>query len=139
MSSYLAYSYSANLTEEEQATIDKYVKKSREEFGTGFQKGLQISVSVYSLYRFSTPAAAHAAEIAPDLCPAPADNPGAVKPAPNSKPGFQPLHEGAKGTFVGGAGAVCAAALQSGDFALGVACAALLVVAGIVINRPPHN
>lgn len=62
-----------------------------------------------------------------------------VVPAQQERPGFKPLNNGPKGEFIGGASAVCGAALQSGDFALGVACAILLVIGGIVINRPPHN
>ncbi len=110
MTPYSAYSYSANLTEEEQAIIDQDIKKSREEFGTGFQKGLQMSVSVYFLYKFKTAAEAHAADILPDLCSDPPDNSGAVQSASNAKPGFQTLSERARGTLVGGAGAVCNAA-----------------------------
>lgn len=136
MSSYLAYSYSACLTEKEQAEIDEKVKKNRAEFCRGFRRGTQISLSIYSLYSLAT-----AAAYASDSCPypsktaPPADN-GAVQPAPTSKPGFKPLSEGPKGAFVGGASAICGAALQNGDFYLGLACAALLVVGGIIINRP---
>ena len=69
----------------------------------------------------------------PETAPqAPAET-GIVKPTP--KPGFKPLGEGPKGAYVGGASAVCGAALQSGDFYLGMACAVLLVGGGIVINR----
>lgn len=70
--------------------------------------------------------------------PAPPEDPVAVQPAPGSKPGFNRLSEGVKGGYVGGASAVCAATLQSGDFYIGLTCAFLLVIAGIVINRP-HN
>jgi hypothetical protein len=49
---------------------------------------------------------------------------------------FKPLPEGTKGAYVGGASGICGAALQSGDFFLGLACAFLLVVGGIVTNRP---
>ena len=59
-----------------------------------------------------------------------------AEPTPTQKPGFKPLTDGTKGAYVGGASAVCGAALQSGDFYLGLACAFLLVVGGIVINRP---
>ena len=55
------------------------------------------------------------------------------------KPGMKPLNEIVKGGFVGGSLSVCGAALQSGDFALGLACAFLLVVGGIVMNRSPHE
>lgn len=57
---------------------------------------------------------------------------------PTPKPGFKPLTEGPKGAFIGGASAICAAALKSGDFYLGLACAFMLVVGGIIINRPHH-
>lgn len=60
---------------------------------------------------------------------------GAVQPAPTSKPGFKPLSDGTKGTYVGGARGICAAALQSRDFYIGVAYAFLLIVGGIVVNR----
>ena len=57
------------------------------------------------------------------------------KPTTTSKPGFKPLSERTKGTYVGGTSAICGAALQSGDFYLGLACAFLLVVEGLIINR----
>ena len=46
------------------------------------------------------------------------------------------LAEGTKGAHVGGTSEICGAVLQSGDFFLGLACAFLLVVGGIIINRP---
>jgi hypothetical protein len=66
----------------------------------------------------------------------PGDN-GGVQPKtpPTSKPGFQPLSETTKGAFVGGATAICGAAF----FYLGFACAVLLVIGGILVNRPPLN
>lgn len=73
------------------------------------------------------------------IVPAGPKNNGAVQPAPQAKPGHKSLSEGSKGAFVGGASAICGAALQSGNFYLSVACAFLLVIGGIVINRPPHN
>ena len=92
-------------------------------------KGASFSLAVYSLYSLSTSAAYAADSNVPATPKTPADT-GVVKPAPTSKPGFKPLSEGVRGAYVGGAGAVC------GDFYLGLACAFLLVIGGIVINRP---
>ena len=122
MSSYLAYSYSTGLTKEEQIKIDEKTKKSREEFSKGFVKGTSFSLAAYTLYSLTT-SAAYAV-----------DSNGAVQPGPKSKPGMKPLGEGPKGAFVGGASAICGAANR--DYALGLACAFLLVIGGIVINRP---
>lgn len=135
MSAYLAYSYSTGLTKEEQIEIGEKTKKAREEFTKGFAKGASFSLAAYSLFSLAT-SAAHAADSNVPAKP-PADT-GAIQPAPkpNSKPGLKPLGEGPKGAFVGGASAICGAALQSGDFALGVAFAFLLIIGGIVINRP---
>ena len=137
MSGYLAYSYSTGLTEKEKIKIDEKTKRCREEFSKGFVKGTSFSLAVYSLYSLTTSPAyavdSNASQIAPKT---PADT-GAVQPTSASKPGFKPLADGTKGTYVGGASAVCSAALQSGDFYLGLACAFLLVVGGIVINRRP--
>ena len=152
MSAYLAYSYSTGLTKEEQTKIDEKTKKSREEFSKGFVKGTSFSLAAYSLYSLTT-SAAHAADsnvpqtapkapgdtgaVQPPSTPAvqPPSTP-AVQPTPTQKPGFKPLTDGTKGAYAGGTSAVCGAALQSGDFYLGLACAFLLVVGGIVINRP---
>jgi hypothetical protein len=134
MSSYLAYSYSTGLTKEEEIKIDEKTKKSREEFSKGFVKGASFSLAVYTLYSLTTSAAYAADSNVPATTP---KDTGAVQPAPTSKPGMKPLGDGPKGAFVGGASAICGAALQSGDFALGVTCAFLLVVGGIIINRPP--
>lgn len=136
MNSFLAYSYSTGLTENEQTEINEKVKKSREEFSKGFVKGASLSFVAYSLYSMTASAAR---AIDPNV-PAPLpknlpDNGAAVCPTPAPRPGFKPLSDGVKGTFIGGASAVCGAALQSGDFALGLGCAFLLVVGGIVINR----
>lgn len=131
MTAYLGYSYSTSLTKEEQIQIDKKTEKSRTEFSKGFVKGISLSLAVYSLCLLSR-SAAHAKEVPVSKNP-PVDA-GAVQPA--SKPGFKPVETGVKGTFVGGATAICGAALQSGDFFLGLACATLLVVGGIIINRP---
>jgi hypothetical protein len=83
------------------------------------------------LYSLAT-CAAYAA----DVPATPKGDPGAVNPTPAAKPGFKPLSEGTKGAYVGGATTICGAALQSGDFYLGLACAFVLVVGGVVINRP---
>jgi hypothetical protein len=93
-------------------------------------------LSAYTLYSLATSAAYAADSNVP--APTPKDT-GAVQPAPNPKPGMKPLGEGPKGAFVGGASAICGAVLQSGDFALGVACAFLLVLGGIIINRPRNK
>lgn len=143
MSAFLAYSYSACLSEKEQVEIDQQVKKNRKEFCRGFEKGIKISITVYSIYRLAGVNSAYAADSCPDpgkAVPAVPENHGVIQPQPapthQVKPGFKPLTNGTKGAFVGGASAICGAALQSGDFYLGVACAFLLVVGGIVINRP---
>jgi hypothetical protein len=132
MAIYLGYPYTTGFTKEEQIQIDQKTKESRKEFSKGFVKGATLSVIGYSLYKSAT-SAAHAADV-----PAPATPPGAgaVNPAPVSKPGFQPLSEGAKGAFVGGLTGICGVALQSGDFFLGLACGFLLIVGGIIMNRP---
>lgn len=49
MSSYLAYSYSIGLTEEEKRKIDKLGQKNRSKFSKGFQEGMRISIAVYSV------------------------------------------------------------------------------------------
>ena len=131
MSAYLAYSYSTGLTKKEQTEMDEKTKKSREEFSKGFVKGASFSLAAYSLYSLTT-SAAYAAD---SNVPKTPENTGAVQPTPTQKPGFKPLSEGTKGAYVGGSSALCGVALQSGDFYLGVACAFLLVVGGIVINR----
>ena len=133
MSAYLAYSYSTGLTKKEQTEINEKTKKSREEFSKGFVKGASFSLAAYSLYSLTTSAAYAADSNVPGPAP---QTPGAVQPTPTPKPGFKPLSEGTKGAYVGGASAICGAALQSGDFYLGIACAFVLVVGGIVINRP---
>jgi hypothetical protein len=141
MSSFLSYSYSICLTENEKTEIDKEVKKNRAEFCRGFIKGTQISLLIYSVYSLTKAAAS--ADPGPKGPPAdtgpvqgvPASKPGAIQGAPARKPGVKPLSEGTKGAYVGGASAVCGAALQSKDFYLGLACAVLLVIGGIVINR----
>ena len=136
MSNYLAYSYSTGLTKEEQIKIDEQTKKSREQFIEGFVKGTSFSLAVYSLYSLTTSAAYAKDSNVPKTAPeTPGDN-GPVEPTPTPKPGYKPLNESQKGAFIGGASAICAAALQSGDFYLGVACAFLLVIGGIVVNRP---
>ena len=140
MSSYLAYSYSARLTEKKQDEINKKVKKSQEEFLKGFQRGSQISLSIYFIYSLAT-AAAHASDLPADankVVLVEAVNNKQVQPAPTDKPGFKPLSEGSKGAFIGGSNAICAAALQTGDFFLGLNCAFLLVIGGILINRPAN-
>ena len=132
MSAYLAYSYSTNLTRKEQTERDEKTKKSREEFSKGFVRGISFSLAAYSLYSLTTFAAYAADSNVPATTPR---DTGAVKSKPTSKAGFNPLSDTTKGVFVGGAGSICAAALQSGDFYLGLACAFMLIVGGIVMNR----
>ena len=131
MTAYLAYSYSTRLTKKKEIEIDEKTKKSREEFSKGFVKGASFSLAAYSLYSLATSAACAA-----DVPATPKGDTGPVNPTPAAKPGFKPLSEGTKGAYVGGATTICGAALQSGDFYLGLACAFVLVVGGVVINRP---
>lgn len=134
MSAYLAYSYSTRLGKEEETQIDQHVKENQINFKEGFKKGTVTALALYSVYSMTTHAA-HALE------PIKSPGPGQVEPAPATapadKPGFKPLGDAPKGAFIVGASAICGAALQSGDFYLGFACAMMLVVGGIVINRPP--
>lgn len=127
MSAYLAYSYSTNLTIKEQTEIDEKTKKSREEFSKGFGRGISFSLAAYSLYSLTTSAAYAADSNVPATKPG---DTGAVKPN-------KPLSEGTKGVFIGGASSICASALQSGDFYIGLVCAFFLVtfVGGIIVNR----
>lgn len=102
MTASLAYSYSACLSEKEQAEIDQQVKENR---CRGFEKGITISISVYSIYALARATSAYAADSCPDPGKIPENN-GAVQPAPQPKPGHKPLGEGPKGAFVGGASAL---------------------------------
>lgn len=132
MTAHLSFPYNTGLTKNEQIKIDERTKQSRKEFSKGFVQGSSIAIGVSFFYSLAFGTfAAHATD---GGAPAPPAPPGAV--APVSKPGFKPLSDGVKGTFVGGAGAICTGALQSGDFLLGLACAFLLVLGGILMNRP---
>ena len=131
MSGYLCYSYSSCLSQEEENEINERVIQSQEQFCKGFNKGLKVSLMIYSIYSLTTRVV-----YANDQCPEPTKSPSPrgkelVKP----KPGFKPVPAGAKGVAIGGAGGVCTAALQSGDFVLGVMCAILLIGIGIINNR----
>jgi hypothetical protein len=140
MSAYLAYLYSINLIDEEKIKIDSQVEKGRKDFGKGFRKGIKVSLSMYSIFLLvkSTATPVYADDVPADTQDFDVQpEPGPAVPA--AKPGMKPLNEGVKGAFIGGSSAICGAALQSGDFALGLACAFLLVIGGIVINRPPHK
>lgn len=140
MSGYLAYSYSICLTKEEENEINRRVVESQKELSRGFNTGLKMSLTLYSIYSITT-RAAYASDSCPttDTCPVPSQangsqpNKAVVKPKP--KPGFKPVPAGAKGVAIGGAGGVCTAALQSGDFVLGLLCAGLLIGIGIINNR----
>ncbi len=124
--------------EKEPFEIDKQVKKTQKEFRRGFVKGSCISLTIYSVYSLAT-AASHAAYSCsdPSNLPALADT-DAIQPTLTNKPELKPLSEGSKGAVVGGASVICGSTLQSGDFYLGLACAMLLVIGGIVINRPQN-
>ena len=135
MSSYLAYSYSSLLTKEEELRIDKKTAKARKEFCNGFVKGCTFSLIAYSVYSIAKSVPAYADDskiLKPPIDTAPVQ----PAPTPQNKPGFKPLSEKSKGMYVGGVGSVCAAAAQSGDFLLGLSCAFLIIIAGIISNRP---
>ena len=136
MTAYLAYSYSTGLTKEEKIEIEERVTKSQQEFRRGFIKGTTFSLTAYSVYLLTT-SVAHASDVpAVDTNgPAAAPKDTCVAPKPDSRPGFKPLGDGPKGAFIGGASTICATALQTGDFYLGVACSVLLVIGAIVVNR----
>ena len=134
MSAFLAYSYSTGLTEKEQTEINEKTKKSREEFTKGFVKGASFSLAAYSLYSLTT-SAAYAADSNVPVPKPPGDNGPGQQLTPASKPGFTPLNEGMKGAFVGAASGICGVALPSGDFYIGLGCAFLLIIGGIIINR----
>lgn len=139
MSSYLAYSYIIGLTKKEWDEIDLRTKKSREEFSRGFSTGTTISLAAYfaySVYSLCAPSAAYAIEpiVKPDS-PMPEVAPAPTEVAP-TQPGFKPLSKGSRGAYIGAVTTICGVASQSGDFLLGLACAGLLIVGGIVINRP---
>jgi hypothetical protein len=158
MSIHLTYSYTTNLTTKEKTDVDLKVKKNREEFLRGFRKGMKMSISIYSILTLlqSTIIAANASDIPlpsppgnpvpgyPVPVPMPGNpvpvpvpgNPVPVGLVPILKPGMQPFSAATKGAFVGAGTAICSAALQTGDFALGFSCAMLVVIAGIVMNRP---
>lgn len=76
-----------------------------------------------------------------DLAPAPTPNKevAIAKPALKNRPGFRAIDDVPRSAFVGGASGICADALQSGDFLLGLACAGLLVIGSIVLNRNYQN
>jgi len=142
MSTYLAYLYSTNLTTKERDEIDLRTKKSREEFSRGFSTGTAISLVAYSVYSLFAPSAAYALDpvVKPNsLVPEVAPPPSQVAPT-QPGPGFKPLSDGSRGAFIGAVSTICATAAQSRDFLLGLACAGLLVVVGIIVNRPhpPH-
>lgn len=131
MTSYLAYSYNVGLTKKKQLKIDKKAKKSRKDFSKGFIKGANLSLAAYSLYSLATSAA-----YAEDLCSSSPKPPEPVKDIAKPKPGFKPLSPGTKGVAISEAGGVCTAALQSGDFILGLMFAILLIGIGVINNRP---
>ena len=139
MSSYLAYSYSVGLTKEEENKINEKVNYSQKKFYQGFNKGLKVSLMVYSIYSLTT-SVAYASDQCPESNPTPTKSPSSApgrnqKQLVKPKPGFKPVAGSVKGTAIGGATAVCGAALQSGDFVYGFLCAMLLVGIGWVNNR----
>ena len=148
MTSLLGFTYSTKLTEDEKAAINQTTAKAREEFWKGFSTGSKISVAIYAFYLVTSATKAFAADppLAPKtpgvgdnrgIQPTPKAKPASVKPS--SRPGFKPVSEATRGTYIGGATAICSAAVQSGDFFLGLGCAFLLVVGGIILNRPPEK
>ena len=132
MSGYLYYSYSSCLSQEEENEINERVIESQEQFCKGFNKGLKVSFIIYSIYLLTTTVVD-----ANDQCPEPAKSPSSesgkelVKP----KPYFKPVPAGVKGVAIGGVEGVCTAALQIGDFILGLMCAMLLIGIGVINNR----
>lgn len=127
------------MTKKEQLEIDQKTKKSREEFSKGFVKGASFSLAAYFLYSTATSAAYAADSKIPKTGPTTPGDTAAVQPGPATKPakpGFKPLPEPARGAFIGASSAICAAALQSGDFYLGLSCGFLVIVGHILINRP---
>lgn len=99
-------------------------KKAGEEFLKGFVTGSSLSLTSYFFFLLT------------------ASKANAVKPVGLFKYSLiapkrhsRPLDESTKGLFTDGAGAICTAAIQSGDFTLGVACSFLLIIVGIIMNR----
>ena len=132
MSSYLAYSYSSCLDEEEEKTINERVSNSQREFCRGVNDGFKVCLTVYSLYSLTT-RAVHAS----DKCPTPKNSPG---PAPGievakPKPGFKHLTRRQLGASTSAGGTICAIALASGDYLLGGACIGLIFVFLNIVNR----
>ena len=139
MSGYLCYSYSSCLSQEEENEINERVNQSQEQFYKGFNKGLKVSLMVYSIYSLTT-TVVHANDQCPEVDPRPNKSPSLAprrngKELVKPKPGFKPVPAGARGVAIGGAGGVCTAALQSGDFVLGLMCAILLIGVGVINNR----
>jgi hypothetical protein len=77
MSAYLAYSYSINLTDEEKIKINSRVERSKKDFSKGFQKGMKISLSMYSIFllvKYTAVTLVHANDVPagtpdPSVCP----------------------------------------------------------------------
>ena len=62
-------------------------------------------------------------------------NTGAIQRTPIPKLGFKSLTDKTKGAYVGRTSVICKAALQSGNFYLGIACTFLLIVVSILVNQ----
>jgi len=118
MSTYLAYSYSSCLTEEEKNKINERVNKSQEQFYKGFNKGFKVSLMVYSIYSLTT-TVAHTS----DQCPTndTTSTPAKANPSLPGKEVVKPKPVPPR---------------ASGDFVLGVMFAILLIGIGIINNRP---
>nr|ULD16107.1 hypothetical protein [Cylindrotheca closterium] len=139
MSEYLCYSYSSCLSQEEENEINERVSQSQEQLYKGFNKGLKVSLIVYSIYSLTT-TIVHANDQCPGVDPAPNKSPSSAprrngKELVKPKPGFKPVYARAKGVAIGGAGGICTAALQSGDFVLELMCAIVLIGVGVINNR----
>ena len=130
MSSYLAYSYSTCLTEEEGNKINEKVRESQKEFCRGANDGFKVGLTVYSIYL--TTRGAHAS----DQCPPPKNSP---VPAPETavakpKPGFKPLKLRQLGAATNAGGTICVVAIGSGDYLLGAACIGLVFAFLNIVN-----
>ena len=132
MSSYLAYSYSSCLTEEEENKINERVSESQKEF----IKGANTALMLYSIYSLTT-SAANASDSCPSTDRAPSQ---ANAPAPNNavakpKPGFKPVPEKHKVAAGTGALSICGAFFGSGDYLLGLGCVGMAFIMMKILNR----
>ena len=146
MSLYLGYTQIIGLSTNQQIAVDRRVRKSRKQFVVQFINEANICLPVFLAFMFGFSSKLDSIRFSCGLqcqstircfygyifrsiyrksfCYYKA-----------GKPGFRPLDHKVKGLFVGSATGVCSAALQSGDYLLGMACATLCLVAGIIMNR----